>query len=113
MAWYVIYDDTTGRLQTHAYQDVSPPSVSPPLTYQELAGPVVGAEMWDEVTKTYVVRPPKIFEDRVEDFLVKPNMQIIVGSLNASRLQTLRDSLAELLGRERFRGQDEPPDIPA
>lgn len=107
MAWFVVVDDTTGRLQTAAFQDPVAPSVNPPLIVIPLAGPPSRNEMWDEGTRTYVPRPPRIYVDRAQDVINDPRLN----NVNQGTKNQVLNVINEVFGTERWRRDNESINI--
>lgn len=107
MAWFVIVDDTNGRLQTAAFQDPVAPTVSPPFIVLSLAGQPAASTMWDEATRTYVPRPPLVFVDRSDDIIDDPRLN----SVNLGIKNQVRNVIDDVLGLERWRRDIETPNI--
>lgn len=102
MAWFTIFDKRSGRA-------VSITSVLPETLDADLQvldhgtlRPNLSVEMWDAAAQAYVPRPSKVFVDRVDDVLNDSRLALSKSLLEAT---ALREVLAEILGRERFRSE--------
>jgi hypothetical protein len=112
MAWYVIYDNTTGRLESESNIEIEPKTGKTILQLAERPSVGVGGVMWDETTRTFIVRPPKVLIDRWEDFQTSNDPVIVdfrtaYNSLNAANKTRVREFLIAVLGRFRYRNQSE------
>ena len=104
MTWHYLYDDTTGRLLTESSVLIaSPPGGTLVLSRLTRAEP---NEMWDETTRLFVPRPPKVLIDRLQDLLTDTQFvgfKTVWESLTPARKTAIRDALIAWLGRARFR----------
>jgi len=108
MTWYAVVEDATGRLISTGEVLANPlPVGMVALTI----GSAPGDKMWDEVTRTFIARPPKVFIDRFTDLLARPGVQTLYNSLTTARKTQLRDALIWLLNKERYRLDSEDPRI--
>jgi hypothetical protein len=112
MAWYVIYDNATGRLESESSIEVVPQEGKAVLQLVDRPNVGVGGVMWDEVTRAFIARPPKVLIDRWEDFQTSNDPAIVdfrtaYNSLNAANKTRVREFLIAVLGRFRYRNQSE------
>lgn len=107
MAWFVIVDDTNGRLQTGAFQDPVAPTVSPPFIVLALAGNPGPGKMWDVATRTYIPRPPLVWLDRSDDIVDDPRLSTVNPGIKIQ----IRNVVDDVLGVERWRRDIETPNI--
>ena len=117
MPWYALYDKLTGRL--HSLGTILAEKIPDSLAVKELSGwgesdNQAEAEppgiMWDEVTRDFIARPPKVLIDRLEDIITNPDyaeFKEVWDLLNATRKQKVKNALARLLGRARWRNVSE------
>lgn len=113
--WYAVIDTATGRLRSVG--TVLPQALPDGLSAFELGEtrPDLDAQMWDESTRAFMPRPPKLPPvDRLDDFSSSPvfrEMRDALAALSPSaRTQVgsaLRTCFARFLGRFRYREQDE------
>lgn len=108
MPWSYLHDLTTGRLLSESDATVVP-KVGQAVHVR--TNRAAEAEMWDEATRTFVARPPKVLADRLDDLQTWPEFQRVWAVLNAARRTDLRTALIRLIGRHRFRNQAEPAEI--
>ncbi len=107
--WRSIYKTASGRLVSvgSIWKDPLPPDED----FLELpARPDQGADMWDEATRNWVVRPPKVFADRLEDLKTHPRFgkfKQVWQTMNAQQKQLLATVIITLLGKARWRNQSE------
>lgn len=103
--WRVFYDDTTGRAVSmgSVWVDQLPPGIA----FKEYGAPAdLSAQMWNEATRDFIARPPKVLVDRLQEILTNPaypDFQTLWAALNATRRQQLTNALARLLGKARYR----------
>jgi len=107
--WRSIYKTANGRLVSvgSVWKDPLPPDEA----FLELPDrPDQGANMWDETTRDWVVRPPKVFADRLDDIKTHPRFdkfkQVWQG-LAPAKKQLLADVIIVWLGKARWRNQSE------
>lgn len=107
MPYFAIYEKATGRLRSLA----SRLTVALPLELEALDIGTSPADdtMWDEATRTFIPRPPKVFVDRLQDLVDRPRFKTFWQSLNAAQKDELRDGVIWLLGKARFRNESESP----
>jgi len=105
--WYAVVESTTGRLLSLG--DVRP-EVRPGQTIVEIGAtlPDLGQRMWDEASRTFILRPVPVFVDRLDDLPADPDFAIVWSKLTGVQRTALRTALARLLGDYRMRRDDEP-----
>jgi hypothetical protein len=72
------------------------------------------ALVYDPATRTLTARPAKVLVDRLQDILANPNfsdLQTAYNALSAANKTRIRDGLARLLGRQRFRASGESVEL--
>lgn len=113
MTYFAIYETASGRL--HSIGDVLAAELNPAYTALELPSkPNLKNVMWDEVSKNFIARPPKILADRLEDLQTNPayeDFRALYASLPQAQRDVLRDAIRRLLGRARYRNQAEAVEI--
>ena len=107
--WFAVHETLTGRLLSIGEADLPP--VRTGYTSILLAGPIdLSIQMWDETTRTFVPRPPRVFVDRLDDLLTSPvysDLQTAYNGLNPANRARVRDALIRLLGGQRLRKQSD------
>lgn len=106
--WYAVVDSTTGRLESVGQSKASDERLATRgLETIELAGEPNRNEMWDEATRAFVPRPPKIRIDRVDELLADPSF----ARLTPRQERDIRARLESFLGPFRWRSTSSPPDL--
>lgn len=106
--WYAIYNTTSGFLYSVGTVITQP--LRPGTTSLELAGEPTPAVMWDESTRNFIPRPPKVLIDRLQDIITHADyadFKEVWDALNAARKEKVRNGLVRLLGRARWRNASE------
>ena len=103
MSYFAIHEIATGRLKSMGSVIADPLPAG--LTAVDIVNPPLDSEMWDEATKTFIARPPKVLADRLEDLKARPAFRTFWQSLNQQQKDTLITALKWLLGRARWRNQ--------
>ncbi|HAM40493.1 MAG TPA: hypothetical protein DCP69_03950 [Candidatus Omnitrophica bacterium] len=68
--WYAIYEIDSGRLRSWGSVIADDSILSAAgLAKLLIPGPPPDDQMWDEATRTFVPRPPRIVRDLVEEFV--------------------------------------------
>ncbi len=115
MSWRAYYDSATGVLFSEG-SGGWPATTPPGWAYREYPErPEIGQWMWNEATKDFIARPPKVLVDRLEDLINNPNYAdflAVWNALNATRKAQIRAALIRLLGNHRFRNPGETTEIP-
>ena len=109
MAYYMTYETATGR--PLSLSSVAPNPVKPGHSVVDIGTKPDKTVMWDEATKAFIPRPPKVLKDRLQDLIDRPKVKTFWQSLNAQQKTTLRDGVIWLLGGKRFRQENETPEI--
>jgi len=109
MPYFMLYETTTGRPISLSSVEVA--ILRPGTTSLDIGTKPDGSVMWDEVSKTMIPRPPKVFVDRMTDLRSRPNFMAIFNSLTARQQNDLTNDIIFILGSERFRSEDDTPDI--
>lgn len=107
--WFYVYEDATGRLLSETDQEVIPGSGRSVVSRAVRADASV---MWDEVSRAFVARPPKVLADRLQDLVDDPVLAAVWTRLTVAQRTTLRNRLVALLGSQRMRGSGEPVNLP-
>lgn len=109
MACFALYETATGRLHGlgHIVADPLPDGFSVMLVGDD---PPDASVMWDEATRSFIPRPPKVVIDRLQDFLARPGVQAIWDSLTDNQRTAVRTALIRILGSRRYRSEQEPDD---
>lgn len=117
MPWYALYDKLNGRL--HSLGTVLAEKIPDDLEIKELSGWGTTGEqaldeppniMWDEATRDFITRPPKVLIDRLEDIITHSDyadFKEVWDLLNVARKQKVKAALIRLLGRARWRNVSE------
>jgi len=105
MAWFALYNTASGQILSVGTVIADPLPAG--VTLLQLAGQPSDNEMWDQVNKTFVVRPAKVLVDRLDDLLADTDFASVWNNLSAARKTALRTALIKLLGSQRFRAQSE------
>jgi hypothetical protein len=70
------------------------------------------SEMWDESSRVFVARPPKVLVDRIADDLEGSQKYIqfqeVMATLSAQNQAKIRNVLRMLLGKARWRSPGQP-----
>lgn len=106
MSWFYIFDSTDGRLVSGTSID---PGVLPaPFAVNAKANRVdVGANVWDETLRDFIVRPPHVFLDRSDDIIDDPRLN----SVSVGVKNQVRNVVDDVLGSERWRKDSEAINI--
>ena len=112
--WFVVVETATGR--PRSFGTVISDPLRPGLESIALAGPPdYDNEMWDEETKSFVPRPPKVFVNRVDDDLFgHPSFQNFIdlmSILTPPQRATVKNAIKRLLGTALIRVEREPIEI--
>ena len=112
--WFAIVERATGR--PRSFGTVISDPLRPGLESIALAGPPdYDNEMWDEDTKSFTPRPPKVFVNRVDDDLFgHPSFQRFIdlmSILTPPQRNTVKNAIKRLLGDRLIRGEGEPIEI--
>lgn len=103
--WRSIYDSSDGRLLSVGSRWTDPPR--PGTSFLETADkPDDVANMWDEIARDWIPRPPKIRIDRMDDLETHPTFlqfQDVFDTLTAQQKAKVRNAIRMLLGEEQFR----------
>ena len=113
MAWRCIFDSSTGRLRSVGTVWTEPPR--PGTDFRESVDrPDQGPNMWDEATRDWVPRPPKIRLDRMDDLEGHPTFlqfQEVFDTLITQQKVKVRNAIRKMLGTEQFRKVNESLEI--
>lgn len=109
MPYFMLYETATGRPISLSSVEVA--VVRPGTTSLDIGTKPTNDQVWDEVTKMMIPRPPEVFVDRIDDLHARPGFQGLYNAMNPPQQRLLDDSVIFILGNERFRGQDDTPDI--
>ena|SRR3990167_5317272 len=112
MTWFAVFETLTGRL--HSIGEVLADPLPVDLSTLVLAGQPDASQMWDQDTRQFIARPPKVLVDRLQDILTNPNyseFQTVWNGLNTARKTQLRNAMILLLGPARFRNPTETVEI--
>jgi len=109
MAYYMLYVTNTGKPVSLSSVEANP--VPAGHTSVDIVNKPDKTVMWDEVTKAFIPRPPKVLKDRLQDLIAKPAFKTFWQSLDATQKDQLRNGLIWLLGKARYRNEQEPPEI--
>jgi hypothetical protein len=109
LPWHAVIDDATGRLVSLGQVVADPLPAG--LVAQDLPGRPADSQMWDEATRSFVPRPPKVLVDRIQDLADDPALVAVWTRLTAVQRTALRNRLVQLLGPHRFRSQSTPVDL--
>lgn len=106
--WYAIYDTTSGFLYSVGTVITDP--LPPGTAALELPGEPTPAVMWDEATRNFILRPPKILIDRLQDIIAHADyadFKAVWDKLTPVQKEKVRNALIKLLGRARWRNVSE------
>ena len=109
MPYFAVYETATGRLKSLGTVLADPLPVG--LTVLDIGSPPPDNEMWDATITSFIPRPPKVFIDRLEDLKNKPQFKTVWQTLNAQQKDSIKTALIWLLGKARFRGENQPEPI--
>ncbi|KKM02264.1 hypothetical protein LCGC14_1786190 [marine sediment metagenome] len=104
MTWRAIYDTADGRLHSVGTVWTDPPRAG--TDFKEFAEKPDDASMWDEVTRAFVPRPPKVLIDRMDDLEGHPTFtqfSEVFDSLTNQQKAKVRNAIRKMLGAEQFR----------
>ena len=104
MPWFAIIDKSTGRLQSIGTRVA--PKLPTTLEVRALNGKPIEGEMWDEATREFILRPPKVIIDRVDDIMNDPSLP----PLSTAQKTALRKVIGRIMGSARRRSIHEPPE---
>ena len=112
MAWYAIYETLSGRIESVGESE-SLPVIAGRTALLLVGEPNQGPDgvMWDETTRLFIARPPKVLIDRLQDILTHidyADFMTAYNSLNAANKTRIRNGFILLLGRHRWRNVDDP-----
>ena len=94
--WYAVYETATGRLASIGSVLANPLPTG--MTALPLAAEPTSADMWDEATRTFIPRPPKVMRDLVDTILADPDLP----ALNPVNRDRLRNVLVKHVVEGRF-----------
>ena len=109
MAYYMLYETATGKPKSLSSVEANP--VPAGHTSVDIGTKPDKTVMWDEATKAFIPRPPKVLKDRLQDLIGKPRFKTFWQSLSAAQKSELRDGVIWLLGKARYRDEGETPEI--
>ena len=104
MSYFMLYETATGR--PISLSSVEVVTLRPGTTSLDIDTKPTNDQMWDEASRSFIPRPPKVFVDRLEDFKSRPGMSGLFNALNPPQKQVIEDSFIFILGSERFREED-------
>lgn len=107
--WFYVVEDATGRLLSETDQEVAAGSGRSVVSRPERADSSV---MWDEVSRAFIPRPPKVLVDRIADLEGDSVLSAVWTRLTTAQRTALRNRLGALLGSQRLRGSGEPVNLP-
>lgn len=103
MIWRAIYNSSDGRLRSVGSVWTEPPGTD----FREYAEkPDDSENMWDEATRNFIPRPPKILIDRMDDLEGHPTFlqfQEVFDTLTSQQKAKVRNALRMMLWSEQFR----------
>lgn len=108
MAYYLVYETDTGRLDSQGTVLASPLRAN--LTAVDVGTRPADNQMWNESSRTIIARPAKVLIDRLDDLSNDARFSDFLTafqSLNTVNRQRLRNVLIFLLGSQRYRVQSE------
>ena len=112
MTWFAVFETVTGRL--HSVGEVLADPLPDWLESVIISDKPDETVMWDQNTRQFIARPPKVLIDRLQDILTDPNFsefQIVWNALSTARKTQLRNAMIRLLGPARFRNPTESVEI--
>lgn len=107
MTWFAIHD-ANGKLLSAG--TVIAPNLPADWVVKEYPTKPPDTDMWDEASRNYIVRPPKVLIDRLQDILDHPAYADIANfysNLNPANKTRFRNFLIKILGARRWRNQAE------
>lgn len=109
MSWFAVYRIDTGGLVSVGSSVVTDSELATRGLAKKVFAdrPDQGDVEWDERTKDFVPLPPRVFNDRVDDFIADSDVARVWSSLTVAQQDALRDGLITLLGNERLRNPTE------
>lgn len=73
MAWFVIFENATGRLESIGQIVADDRQLqSRGLVKAAIQNPPADNEMWDETSRSFVARPAQVIRDKLDDVLADP-----------------------------------------
>jgi hypothetical protein len=113
VTWHYAYRTSDGVLIAESSEAIAPEAVAVRgLAVLESADRIdLSTSMWDEATRAFAARPPKVLIDRLQDLADDPALSAVWSRLTPTQRQTLRDRLVAFMGSARFRGDNEPVDL--
>lgn len=107
--WRIFFDGNTGQLKSIASVWGDNPNNWDFIELEQ--EPDLSTLMWEETTRQFIVRPPKVFRDRLQDLMDDPRFEIfrtqVWQQLDANGQNVLRQAIIILLGKARWRNQTE------
>ena len=109
--WFAIYNNDTGQLISVGTVLGDVPDGHAAVMLPDRPDDF---EMWDEPSRAFVQRPPKVLVDRLQDLINDPryaDFQAAWASLGPAQKAALRNGLIRLLGKLRWRPTSAPVDL--
>jgi hypothetical protein len=112
--WFTLYDTATGALRAHTSEAGLPSPALPGVTVVP-HGPARQDQgnRWDAALRQWVVVPPEVLIDRLQDLANHPYASDIWSRLTAAQRLKLRKLLVFILAGRRYRQQLEDVAIEA
>jgi len=112
VGWWAIHEIATGRLESIAQVIADDATLAARgLTKKSIPGPAGNNEIWDEPTLAFVQRPAKVFIDRLNDLIAKPNFMDVWNTLTPPQKTKAKNAIIWLLGKRRYRLSEVPPEL--
>lgn len=114
MAWFLIYDTATGRLESECDTEITAKAGKTVLHLADRPNISAGGVTWDTVTRTFIPRPAKVLIDRLDDIQTNSNFadfMTVYNSLNTANKTRLRNMIIRLLGNRRYRASLEAVEL--
>ena len=110
--WRSIFETVSGRLVSVGTVWTDP--IPAGLDFLETVNKPGASDMWDETSRNWVPRPPKVLIDRMDDLEGHPTFlqfKEVFDTLTAQQRAKVRNAIRKMLGEEQFRNVNESLEI--
>jgi hypothetical protein len=109
--WYALFDTTTGELLSFGPGDVPVPPPGTDFTVIGDFGMYQDFMIWDETSRTFVLKPIVVMIDRVSDLVSDSTLTSAWATLSADDAQAMQTRIRQMLGPFRWRFDFQDIDI--